>query len=364
MIDMKIRIPRSIRENVSDPQPALYLVYVNDQQPGIRRHKKGKGYKFLLGDQPVKSEEELTRIKKLAIPPAWKNVWVCPLSNGHIQATGFDQRSRKQYRYHTLWNELRKQTKFHKMLEFGKILPILRLQVEHDINKRELSEEKVIATVISVMERTYIRIGNSNYEKENGSYGLTTLKDRHVSFDGEKVQFTFKGKKGIHHKIALKSKKLARIIKQCRDIPGKDLFQYYDANGDHKSIDSGKVNHYIKEVTGCDFTAKDFRTWAGSLQIINAFRSIGEYINETDKRSKINHALELVSASLGNTVSVCRKYYVHPALITMYEERNLIQHLAQLDLLEKYDGISGLTREEAILMDVLESFSEPVKKAV
>ncbi len=360
---MKIRIPKTVRESVNIEQPPQFLVYVNDQQPGIRRFKAGKGFRFLDGERPVKEENELIRIKKLAIPPAWKNVWVCSLPNGHIQATGYDLRSRKQYRYHTLWNELRKQTKFHKMHEFGKILPILRLQLEKDINSPGHNEEKVIATVISVMERTYIRIGNHAYEKENGSYGLTTLKDRHVKIAGSDVQFAFKGKKGIFHKISLHNKKLARIIQQCRDIPGKDLFQYYDHNGQHKAVDSGKVNNYIKSATGYDFTAKDFRTWAGSLQVLRAFKSIGDFIDDADKKSKINQALTHVSAQLGNTVNVCRKYYVHPSLIHMYEKRSLLQYLEQLDVLEKFDGISGLTQEESLLMNILESFMEPVKKA-
>ncbi|MES2627591.1 MAG: DNA topoisomerase IB [Bacteroidota bacterium] len=360
---MKIKIPKIVRQTANLEDAPSFLVYVNDHQPGIRRLKSGKGFRFLKEDQPLKTQEELLRIKKLAIPPAWTNVWVCSLPNGHIQATGFDVRNRKQYRYHTLWNELRKQTKFHKMHEFGKFLPVLRLQLEKDIAKKELCEQKVIAALISVMERTYIRIGNSSYEKENGSYGLTTLKDRHVKIEGGSVQFTFKGKKGISHSIGLKNRRLAKIIQQCKDIPGKDLFQYYTPDGHHKTVDSGMVNAYLKNATGQDFTAKDFRTWAGSLQILRAFRSVGDYVNETDKKSKINHALAEVSAQLGNTVNVCRKYYVHPTLISMYEQRSLLQYLEQLDALEKTDGITGLTQEENLLMLILESFMTPAKSA-
>ena len=220
---------------------------------------------------------------------------------------------------------------------------------------KELGEAKVLATVISLMERTYIRIGNYGYEKMYGSYGLTTLKDNHVAITGEKIAFTFKGKKGIYHNITLKNKKLAKTIKACRDIPGKELFQYYDKEGNRKSIDSGMVNAYIKNTTGMEFTAKDFRTWAGSLNILRAFQSIGEAITETECRKKIIEALDMVSVKLGNTRTVCKKYYVHPGLIKLYEEHKLQHYLTQLDKLEEPDDKSGLTPEENILMRILKT---------
>lgn len=329
------------------------LVYVNDKQPGISRLKKGKGFAYIYDNKPLKEKEEIERIRKLAIPPAWTNVWICPDENGHIQATGFDVRGRKQYRYHSMWNTLRNETKFHRLYEFGKILPSIRLKLEGDLGKKELSEEKVIATVVSLMERTYIRIGNDDYEKLYGSYGLTTLKDSHVKIQGDKLLFAFKGKKGIEHKITLKNKRLARMVKQCRDIPGKELFQYYDAEGNRKPVDSGMVNRYIKDASGGDFTAKDFRTWAGTLNIIRAFKSMGEAESESDCKKKIVAALDEVSKQLGNTRTVCRKYYVHPGIIKLYEEKNLLKSLTELDKIEQPDDLAGLTSEERVLMKIL-----------
>jgi DNA topoisomerase I len=332
---------------------AADLVYVNDHDPGINRIKKGKGFVYIYDNKPLKQAAEIARIRKLAVPPAWTNVWICPKENGHIQATGFDIRGRKQYRYHSAWNALRNETKFHRLYEFGKVLPSIRLKLEEDLAKKELSEEKVLATVVSLMERTYIRVGNDEYEKLNGSYGLTTLKDSHVKINGDNLLFSFKGKKGIEHKIPLKNKRLARMVKQCRDIPGKELFQYYDAEGNRKPIDSGMVNRYIKDASGGDFTAKDFRTWAGTLNSIRAFRSIGEAETESDCKKNIVAALEEVSKQLGNTRTVCKKYYVHPGIIKLYEEKNLLKSLGELDKIEQPDDLTGLTSEERVLMKIL-----------
>ena len=329
------------------------LIYVNDKEPGINRLKKGKGFVYIYDNKPLKEKAEIERIRKLAIPPAWTNVWICANENGHIQATGFDLRGRKQYRYHTMWNTLRNETKFHRLYEFGKVLPSVRLKLEEDLAKKELTEEKVLATVVSLMERTYIRIGNEDYEKMYGSYGLTTLKDNHVKIEGDKILFSFKGKKGVDQKITLKNKRLARMVKHCRDIPGKELFQYYDAEGNRKPIDSGMVNRYIKDASGGDFTAKDFRTWAGTLNIIRAFKSIGEAESETDCKKKVVAALDEVSKQLGNTRTVCKKYYVHPGIIKLYEEKNLLNYLTELDTIEQPDDLAGLTSEERVLMKIL-----------
>lgn len=261
---------------------AADLIYVNDKEPGISRIKKGNGFAYIYDNKPLKNKEELERIKKLVIPPAWTNVWICSKENGHIQATGFDIRGRKQYRYHQLWSLLRNETKFHHLYEFGKLLPSMRLKLEEDLAKKELCEEKVLATVVSLMERTYIRIGNDDYEKLYGSYGLTTLKDSHVKVNGDTVHFCFKGKKGVEQKVSLRNRRLAKMVQKCRDIPGKELFQYYDEEGNRKPIDSGMVNKYIKEATGGDFSAKDFRTWAGTLNIVRAFKSIGEAASEAE----------------------------------------------------------------------------------
>ena len=332
---------------------AVNLVYVRDNMPGIHRFKKGKGFTYVMEERTLRDKDQLKRIRKLAIPPAWTEVWICPLDNGHIQATGLDIRKRKQYRYHSLWGHVRSETKFHRLYEFGKLLPRLRSQLQADLQIRELSQEKVLATVISLMERTYIRVGNNEYEKQNGSYGLTTLKDKHVAISQDNIVFSFKGKKGIEQHISLKNKRLAKTVQQCRDIPGKELFQYYDAEGNRKSIDSGMVNQYIKDVSGYDCSAKDFRTWAGSLHALQAFRLLGEAPNATENKKNILSALDEVSKKLGNSRAVCKKYYVHPVLLQLYEENNLNAYLKELDRPEAPSNKSGLTTAESVLMKIL-----------
>lgn len=341
-----------------DPEKAAKvasLAYVSDAQPGITRVKKGKGFAYLLDNKPVRDKKQIERIRKLVIPPAWTGVWICTSENGHIQATGLDVRGRKQYKYHPDWNSLRNETKFHRMLEFGKALPLLRLQVEKDICSQELSERKVLATLVSLMERTFMRVGNSGYEKLYGSYGLTTLKDGHVSIKGSTLEFSFKGKKGIYHNITLRNKRLAKIVQACKDIAGKELFQYYDAEGSRKSVDSGMVNTYIKEAAGDDFTAKDFRTWAGTLAMLQVLKSIGEAASAAESKKNIVAALDEVSKKLGNTRTICKKYYVHPGLLRLYEENNLSKHLAELDKIEACDNKTDLTGEEKVLMKILET---------
>jgi DNA topoisomerase-1 len=345
-----------VDRNYEKAAAAARLVYVKDSDPGIQRRKSGKGFTYIYDSKPLKGEAQLERIKKLVIPPAWENVWICPLDNGHIQATGLDLRGRKQYRYHGLWNTLRNETKFHRLLEFGKQLPALRLKIENDFAKKELSLEKVLAVLLSVMERTYIRIGNNGYEKLYGSYGLTTLKDKHVAVSGDVLNFTFKGKKGVEHDISLKNRKLAKAVKECRDIPGKELFQYYGQDGTRRTIDSGAVNNYIQSATGGDFTTKDFRTWAGSVHALQAFRSIGEAMTDTEKKKNIVAVLDTVSKKLGNTRTVCKKYYVHPGLVKLYEDDKLNKYLKELDQIEEPDNASGLTAEEEILMKILKKY--------
>ena len=332
---------------------AVDLVYVKDNVPGIKRSMTGRGFSYSYKDKDVTDSRSLERIKRLAIPPAWTTVWICVQASGHIQATGVDARNRKQYRYHTLWNKVRSETKFHRLYEFGKALPAMRKQLEKDISIPDLCERKVLATVILLMERTYIRIGNYGYEKMNGSYGLTTLKDRHVAIKKGEMNFSFKGKKGVYHNISLKNKKLAKIVKECRDIPGKELFQYYDTDGTQKSIDSGSVNHFIKEASGMDFSAKDFRLWAGSLNVLRSFKAMGQAITAMECKQNVLKALDEVSLKLGNTRIVCRKYYVHPGLIRLYEENSLDKYLKELDKLEEPDDKSGLSSEETVLMKIL-----------
>ncbi|MGZ3884230.1 MAG: DNA topoisomerase IB, partial [Bacteroidia bacterium] len=270
--DAGIKLPRkTIKTILHDPEKsakAVNLVYVHDSQPGIKRIKRGRRFTYIHENKKVCNEEAISRIQKLVIPPAWQKVWICTLDNGHLQATGLDLKNRKQYKYHSLWNTLRNHTKFYRLLEFGKALPAIRARVEKDLALHGLPLNKVLAAVVSLMERTSIRVGNTMYEKLYGSYGLTTLKDKHVKFSGDNMQFSFRGKKGVAQKISIKSRRLSHIVRQCRDIPGKELFQYYDGHGDHKCIDSGMVNHYLQEITGREFTAKDFRTWAGTLHAL------------------------------------------------------------------------------------------------
>ena len=342
-----------IKNDYANTAKAAKLIYVSDKEQGIVRLKKGKGFSYVFKDDLLKDKKQLERIKKLVLPPAWKDVWICYYDNGHLQATGYDAKNRKQYRYHALWNSLRNETKFHHLYEFGKALPQLRLKVEEDMQLKELCERKVLATVISLMERTYIRVGNAEYEKTNHSFGLTTFKDKHVKISGSKMTFAFTGKRGISHNISLKNKRLAKAVKDCRDIPGKELFQYYTENGERSSIDSSMLNNYIKDITGSDFTAKDFRTWAGSLQMLRCLNVLENADTDAKRKSNIVSALNEVSIKLGNTSTVCKKYYVHPGIIKLYETAEIENYLKELDGIEEPDKKSGLTKDEKVLMKVL-----------
>ena len=343
-----------MHRNYKRTAEAASLYYVTDTTPGILRVKKGTGFSYLQDNNTVKEAAVLLRIRRLVIPPAWTRVWICTRENGHIQATGYDVRGRKQYKYHPQWSAVRNQTKFHRLYEFGKELPNLRKRIEKDICSTKLSREKVLATVVSLMERTFIRIGNSEYEKLYGSYGLTTMKDGHVNISGATIKFSFKGKKGIFHDITLKNKRLARIVKACRDIPGKELFQYFNEDGVRCSIDSGMVNDYIRETTGRDYSAKDFRTWAGTLSILSSFKALGQAALQSEIKKNVLQALDEVSAKLGNTRTICKKYYVHPEIIRMYEEQNLQKYLNQLDDVENCGSDhDDLTQEEKVLMKIL-----------
>ena len=329
------------------------LIYVSDSQEGILRKRRGAGFYYVFRDKTLKDKLVLERIKSLVIPPAWEKVWICSKENGHLQVTGLDNKKRKQYKYHPLWNSVRNQTKFYRLKEFGKVLPIIRLQLEKDLSLPGMPVEKVLATIVSLMERTHIRIGNNMYEKLYGSFGLTTLKDNHVKISGQELRFIFKGKKGVEHDIHIKNKKLSRIVQKCKDIPGKELFQYVDESGTRKTVDSGMVNHYIKTICGQDFTAKDFRTWAGTLEALLAFKEIGFFNTVTESKKNIAQALEMVSKQLGNTKNVCKTYYVHPVVLTLYENGTLKKYIKELDAIEVDDDKAGLTSAELVLMKIL-----------
>jgi DNA topoisomerase-1 len=332
---------------------AMQLVYVNAADEGITRIKAGKGFTYKYQGKTLKNKKDLQRIRSLVLPPAWEDVWICTLENGHLQATGKDVMKRKQYKYHPLWNQLRNTTKFYRMLELGKVLPAIRKQIQKDLALPGLPRNKVLAVVISLMEKTGIRIGNEFYEKLYGSFGLTTLKDKHVNIKGGIVKFTFRGKKGVEHQVSLKSKKLALIVNQCKDIPGKELFQYIDEEGKRQSIESGMVNEYIKEIAAGEFTAKDFRTWCGSVVALNAIKEVGFFENEKEAKKKVIEVLDKVSQQLGNTRTVCKKYYVHPLLLDLYENGKMEE------LLKNNTSIvasgEGLQAEERVFMHILES---------
>ena len=330
---------------------AARLVYVSGNEEGITRIRSGKGFIYRYRNKPVKSKTQLKRIQSLVLPPAWTDVWICVLPNGHLQATGKDVKKRKQYRYHPQWNELRGKTKFFRLLELGKVLPIIRKKVQKDLALPGLPKNKVLAAVITLMEKTGIRIGNEVYEKLYGSFGLTTLKDKHAVIKGGEVKFTFRGKKGVEHCVTLKNKKLSKIVHQCREIPGQELFQYIDENGQRQSIESGMVNDYIKEIAEAEFTAKDLRTWCGCVTALTALQDAGAFETETEAKRKVIEVLDKVAEQLGNSRTVCKKYYVHPALLELYENGKLQTWLVKKETSTKQ--VKGLQTEEKILMRIL-----------
>jgi DNA topoisomerase-1 len=329
---------------------AAHLIYVTDKVTGIERIKKGKGFTYVFKGEIIENEKDLERIKKLVIPPAWTNVWICPSASGHIQATGFDIAGRKQYRYHPRWSSLQQETKFHRLIEFGKALPALRKKITKDLTQQGFPETKVMAMVVSLMEKTYIRVGNNGYEKLYGSYGITTLKNKHVAVKGDTVTFSFKGKKGIYHKITLKSKKFSHIIKQCKAIPGSELFQYYDDEGNLKKVDSGQVNQYLKDAFAQDFTTKDFRTWAGTMMMMQFLRTADPCNTLTEFKKTVNDALQDVSRKLGNTVAVCKKYYVHPEMVNLFLNNQLTRFFENAQ-----ESKHGLSSDEQLLMKILKA---------
>src|SRR4051812_12624773 len=309
-------------EIISDPiesAEAAGLRYVSDIQPGIRRKKAGKGFTYVGADgKTIRDSRELNRIRSLAIPPAYTDVWICPNPNGHIQATGRDARGRKQYRYHPKWREVRDETKFGRMLAFSQALPQIRERVERDLNRQGLPREKVLATVVRLLECTCIRVGNEEYTKANRSYGLTTLQDRHVNISGSNLRFELRGKSGKTHTVNLNDRRLARIVQRCQALPGEDLFQYVDDEGVRQTVGSGDVNDYIREISGQEFTAKDFRTWVGTLLAVAALSEVGAFSTQRQAKSNVLRAIDRVAEQLNNTRAVCRKYYVHPAVFETY----------------------------------------------
>jgi DNA topoisomerase-1 len=295
------------------------LNYVTDGLAGIQRKRSGKGWAFYAPDGGrIASPAERKRILSLAIPPAWTDVWICPDPNGHIQATARDARGRKQYRYHPQYRETRDESKFRRMLEFSETLPEIRDRVERDLRARDLTRRQILATVVRLLDKTLIRVGNDEYARENRSFGLTTMRGRHLEIRGAKLHFSFRGKSGVNHAIAITDRRLARIIQQCQDLPGQELFKYLDANGKRQTISSDDVNAYLREITGRDITAKDFRTWAGTMLAARELFLLGPAKSQREAERNMIRAIDAVAKRLGNTRTVCRKYYVHPGLVRAY----------------------------------------------
>jgi DNA topoisomerase-1 len=351
------RAPSS--DNIVDPKDAAEsagLLYVSDEEPGIRRKKTGKGFAFVKpGGEKVADEATLKRIRSLVIPPAWTDVWICTKANGHLQATGRDAKGRKQYRYHPGFREVRESSKYEHMMEFAQGLPAIRKTVAAHMGLRGLPREKVLATVVHLLETTLIRVGNSDYAKQNKSYGLTTLRDPHVQVDGAELRFQFKGKSGKTWRLQVKDRRVAKIVKACQDLPGQDLFQYLDENGERQTVTSADVNAYLKEITGRDVTAKDFRTWAGTVLAAMALAEFESFDSEAKAKKNVRAAIERVSSQLGNTPTICRKCYVHPEVFTSYMEGALLLNVREEVESELREALAGLRPEEAAVLTLLEA---------
>ena len=349
---------RDAEAATADPREsarAVGLRYVNDNGPGIGRARAGRSFSYRAPDGSlIRDPEQLRWIRSLAIPPAWTDVWISPVERGHILATGRDAKGRKQYRYHPKWRETRDETKYGRCIAFAQALPRIRARVDEDLAKRGLPREKVIATVIQLLDLTNIRVGNEEYARTNRSYGLTTMRDRHVDVEGATVNFEFRGKGGKRYGVGIRDRRLARIVKNCQDLPGQELFQYVDENGETQRVDSDDVNEYLREVTGEDFTAKDFRTWAGTVAAAEALRAVEQVDSEIAGNKAVVRAIETVAERLGNTPAVCRKSYVHPHVIESYLDGTMVEALKQRTEKEMATSLGDLRPEESAVMALLQ----------
>jgi DNA topoisomerase I len=334
---------------------AAGLRYVSDEGPGIRRKHAGSGFTYLGPDgKRITDPAVLRRVKHLAIPPAWTDVWICPNPNGHIQATGRDARGRKQYLYHARWREVRDAAKYERLVAFGEALPRIREQVENDLRRRGIPREKVLAAVVKLLEETSIRVGNEEYRRQNGSVGLTTMSDDNAHFEGNRLRFEFRGKSGKQHSVELNDKRLARIVKRCQDVPGQELFQYLDEDGERHAIGSSDVNQYLREISGSDFTAKDFRTWNGTVLAMRYLKVCEAPASATEGKRTVSAAIKSVARELGNTPAVCRKAYVHPVVLNAYTE-GFLEPEARL---VQVTPALGLSKEEQCVLGLLKGRTE------
>lgn len=342
---------------IVDPKDAAEsagLRYVSDDRPGISRRGTGKGPVYIgINGAKLSEPAVLGRIKALAIPPAWTDVWICPVPDGHIQATGRDAKGRKQYRYHSAFRELRDSTKYEHVVAFAAALPAIRQTVRRHMALRGLPRERVLATVVHLLETTLIRVGNDDYARQNNSYGLTTLKNRHVAVDGNEVRFRFTGKSGKQWSLRLRDRRIAKIIRACQELAGQDLLQYIDDDGECRDVTSTDVNAYLREITGEDITAKDFRTWAGTVLAAMALIELESFDSEAKAKRNLRGAIEQVAARLGNTPTICRKCYIHPEVLNSYLDGRLVLQIKSRTESELRGALKGLKPEEAAVLALL-----------
>jgi DNA topoisomerase-1 len=331
------------------------LRYVTDGGNGITRQRAGSGWVYFLPNgSRIRDAAIRKRLNALAIPPAWTQVWICPDGDGHIQATARDARGRKQYRYHPSYREARDRSKFRRMLEFSEVLPAVRERIERDLRAPDLSRKQLLATVVRLLDKTLIRVGNDEYVRENKSYGLTTLRRRHVQVDGAVLRFSFRGKSGVEHSITVTDPRLAHIVQRCRDLPGEEMFQYRDGAGKRQSVSSDDVNVYLRELTGRDVTAKDFRTWGGTMLAAVELRRQGEAASRREADRNVIAAIDAVAERLGNTRTVCRKYYVHPALLDAYLMGRIVPTPPPLRRSRHRKPGAALRRDEVLVLQFLQ----------
>jgi DNA topoisomerase-1 len=344
-------------EIVTDPEESAEeagLRYVSDESPGYTRQRRGKKFIYFNTEgKEIRDEVRILRLNRLAIPPAYTDVWICPSPNGHLQATGRDDGGRKQYRYHERWREVRDENKYEKMVVFAQALPKIRRRINRDLKRRGLPREKVLGTVVQLLEKTFIRVGNEEYAKENQSFGLTTLRNRHVEVKGSKLRFRFRGKSGQEHDIDTEDRRMARIIKKLQELPGQEIFQYLDEKDERHQVTSDDVNQYLREITGEDFTAKDFRTWAGTVMAAMALQAQEVFENKSQAKKNVKAAVSAVAKMLGNTPAVCRKCYVHPAVLESYLDGNLIEGLKQRTEKMLENSLGNLRSEESAVLAFL-----------
>lgn len=334
-------------------QSVKKLLYVTDEDPGFLRKKWGRGHRYFdKAGNPVSKEILNGRLQSLVIPPMWENVWICKHTMGHLQATGYDDKGRKQYLYHPLWQEHRSRHKFDKLLEFGEALPQIRERIAQDLRRRDWPKEKVLALVVSLLDETYVRIGNQAYLKENKTYGLTTLRRKHLSMEGKRAVFSYRAKSGVQQQVNVQNPRLVRLIQQCNELPGHELFRYYEGSGTGTSVDSGDVNLYLKEISGEDFSSKNFRTWGGTVTAVERLAEAVEEVAENPRKDLVATVVKKVAERLGNTEAVCREYYIHPYVLESIESGYLQQNMHRFKISD--EDPYGLKPIEQITLKVMQ----------